>query len=64
MTESEVEPTDQEVHDPVCHMDIPASQSAGSAEHDGRTYFFCSQECLERFKREPEAILTAEKEHG
>ena len=42
------------VRDPVCGMDIDPSSAAGSEEYDGKTYYFCSQSCHERFRVEPE----------
>jgi Cu+-exporting ATPase len=39
--------------DPVCGMRIDPATAAGSLEHDGRTWWFCSRGCLERFRREP-----------
>jgi Cu+-exporting ATPase len=42
------------VRDPVCGMDVDPESAAGSGEHDGRTYYFCSQSCLERFRRDPQ----------
>jgi Cu+-exporting ATPase len=42
--------------DPVCGMDVPAG-SPFRAEFAGKTYAFCSQRCLERFKADPQAYL-------
>ena len=39
--------------DPVCGMDVVPETAAGSIEHDGRTIYFCSRHCLERFKADP-----------
>ncbi len=39
--------------DPVCGMEVEPTSAAGTHEHDGQTYFFCSQPCLERFRAEP-----------
>ncbi|MBI4462394.1 MAG: heavy metal translocating P-type ATPase [Acidobacteria bacterium] len=43
--------------DPVCGMDVDARAAAGCHEHEGKTYFFCSQHCLERFRAEPGKYL-------
>lgn len=40
--------------DPVCGMSVDPSSAAGSLEHEGRTYDFCSTHCLQRFRDEPE----------
>jgi Cu+-exporting ATPase len=45
------------VRDPVCGMDVDPESAAGSAEHDGRTYYFCSQGCLERFRQDPQRYV-------
>lgn len=34
--------------DPICHTYVPQSQSL-SVEQDGKTYYFCSKECLDTF---------------
>ncbi len=38
--------------DPVCGMDVTTA-SAHHAEHAGRRYYFCSANCLQKFKRAP-----------
>ena len=40
--------------DPVCGMDVDPPSAAGTEEYEGKTYYFCSQSCLERFKAEPQ----------
>ncbi len=45
------------VKDPVCGMDVVPERAAGSHEYEGRTYFFCSQHCLEKFRAQPDAYL-------
>ena len=42
------------VTDPVCGMVVSPEQAAGSLEYEGRTYFFCGEHCLEKFRAEPE----------
>ncbi len=45
--------------DPVCGMDVTAGQAAGgSAEHAGRTYWFCSPRCREQFVADPSRYVT------
>ena len=36
--------------DPVCGMSVAAESAAGTLDHAGQTYYFCSQRCLEKFK--------------
>ncbi len=43
------------VKDPVCGMQIDPSSAAASEESEGRTYYFCSQACHERFRADPDA---------
>ena len=43
--------------DPVCGMAVEPTSAAGTHEHDGQTYFFCSAHCLERFRAEPARYL-------
>jgi Cu+-exporting ATPase len=45
--------------DPVCGMTIDEQDAVGTHEHDGVTYYFCAESCLERFKADPEQFLTA-----
>ena len=48
----------QEV-DPVCGMTVVPPTVAGSVEHEGRTYHFCSGSCREKFRAEPARYLGA-----
>ncbi len=43
--------------DPVCGMTVEPSKAKGHVEHDGTTYHFCSQGCLEKFRKDPQAYL-------
>jgi Cu+-exporting ATPase len=45
--------------DPVCGMQVAEDRAAGRAEHDGRTYYFCSTGCLEKFRADPAAYAAA-----
>jgi P-type Cu+ transporter len=47
------------VKDPVCGMMVDPQKAAGKFEHEGRTYYFCSPGCAERFRKEPEKFLAA-----
>lgn len=47
------------VKDPVCGMTVDPQKAAGKAEHAGKTYYFCSTRCKERFEKEPEKFLAA-----
>jgi Cu+-exporting ATPase len=43
--------------DPVCGMTVDPRSAAGSHEHQGNTYYFCSQHCLHAFKADPARYL-------
>jgi Cu+-exporting ATPase len=45
------------VKDPVCGMTVNAAKNAGSVEHDGRTYYFCSKGCVAKFAADPDRYL-------
>ena len=45
--------------DPVCGMNVQPEKAAGSAEFGGRTYYFCSPRCLEKFRAEPGRYVEA-----
>ena len=47
--------------DPVCGMDVN-SDDAPNHEHAGKTYYFCSQRCRDRFAADPETILNLGEE--
>ena len=46
--------------DPVCGMKVDPRTAAHSAAHQGRTYYFCSAKCREKFVAEPERYLGSE----
>ena len=39
--------------DPVCGMQVDEKNAAGQAEHEGKTYYFCSEGCLKAFQADP-----------
>ena len=41
------------VRDPVCGMMIDPAKSADRAEHNGRTFYFCSKGCAAKFRANP-----------
>ncbi|MBA3658150.1 MAG: YHS domain-containing protein [Gemmatimonadales bacterium] len=42
------------VKDPVCGMMIEKEDAVATAEHRGKTYYFCSEDCQVEFKGNPE----------
>ncbi len=49
----------QTVKDPICDMDVDPARAAGTFVHAGRSYYFCSTWCLDRFKADPGAFVAA-----
>ncbi|MGH9958109.1 MAG: heavy metal translocating P-type ATPase, partial [Pyrinomonadaceae bacterium] len=43
--------------DPVCGMTVNPASAAGSFEHEGETYFFCSTHCLQTFREDPRRFI-------
>jgi len=43
--------------DPVCGMEVEPATAAGSFEHQGTTYYFCSTACLEDFREDPSSFV-------
>jgi Cu+-exporting ATPase len=43
--------------DRVCGMTVDPAHAAGSLEHGGHTYYFCSSHCLAKFRANPRAYL-------
>ncbi len=50
--------------DPVCGMLVVPEKAAGQVEHAGKTYYFCSKSCAEKFSNEPEKFLTVPETPG
>src|ERR1700730_6031468 len=50
---ADLEAAVQRATDPVCGMKIDVGTTTRSIAHDGRTYYFCSQKCLDKFAQEP-----------
>jgi YHS domain-containing protein len=41
--------------DPVCGMRVDTDDAPATAEHEGTTYYFCSQVCHDLFVADPAA---------
>ena len=39
--------------DPVCGMQVDPKSAAGQAQHQGKTYSFCSAGCKAKFEKNP-----------
>ena len=51
------------VTDPVCGMRVDRAKAL-TAEHDGHTYYFCSQHCRERFEADPDGYVGLSSRRG
>jgi P-type Cu+ transporter len=45
--------------DPVCGMTVDPERAAGTYDYNGKTYYFCSQGCVDRFAATPEQYTGA-----
>ncbi|PXY89213.1 ATPase P [Bifidobacterium asteroides] len=45
------------VTDPVCGMSIDPSTAAAKRDYQGKTYYFCSQNCVDTFDADPQKVL-------
>jgi Cu+-exporting ATPase len=45
------------VKDPVCGMDVDPHTAKHRADHNGKTYYFCSAGCRERFMADPASYI-------
>ena len=43
--------------DPVCGMTVEPASAAATAVHEGKTYYFCSAGCRDKFVADPEKYL-------
>lgn len=50
------------IKDPVCGMNV-SETSKFSTTNDKKEYYFCSQNCLNKFERNPSQYLNEEKNH-
>ena len=39
--------------DVVCGMQVDSTKAAGSSQHNGKTYYFCSNGCKTKFDANP-----------
>jgi YHS domain-containing protein len=61
----EIEPDYQaegRVIDPVCGMNVNRADAPASAEHAGKTYYFCVRECRDRFLADPDRYVPRRNE--
>ncbi|HUJ33172.1 MAG TPA: heavy metal translocating P-type ATPase [Candidatus Acidoferrum sp.] len=46
--------------DPVCGMTVDPARAKATADHAGKTYYFCCAGCATKFRADPERYLNAE----
>lgn len=47
--------------DPVCGMLVDPKQAAGQRQHQGKTYYLCSPDCLKKFDQAPQRYVVADQ---
>lgn len=50
---------DDAVKDPVCGMSVDPQKARAASVLKGRTYYFCSSSCRDKFEQAPEQYLGA-----
>ncbi|MCC6208904.1 MAG: YHS domain-containing protein [Gammaproteobacteria bacterium] len=50
--------------DPVCGMLMGPKQAAAQRVHEGRTYYFCSTECLKKSDQAPARYVAVTQSHA
>jgi len=50
--------------DPFCGLKLRKSESAGSFDYKGVTYYFCTEDHLKAFKEDPEKYLNIDTDDG
>ena len=50
------------VKDVVCNMDVDPSKSTITADYEGKKYYFCAEECKEKFVANPSQYAMASKD--
>ena len=50
--------------DPVCGMTVDPDKAAGSFDHAGHPYYFCSRSCLAKFQANPASYLSGGQSDG
>ena len=50
------------VVDPVCGMHVDPHNAPAQSNYDGKTYYFCSEECKRTFDATPEQYTASAEE--
>lgn len=51
---------EETARDPICGMTVVVARARHTAEHGGRTWYFCNSRCRERFLATPDRWVAAE----
>ena len=43
--------------DPVCGMSIDEQKAHGKSEYQGKTFYFCSSSCKQKFDQNPQGYV-------
>ena len=46
------------VRDPVCDREVSENDAAATSYYAGDRYYFCSDDCKQRFDRDPERYVS------
>jgi len=47
----------REFKDPVCGMTVDPQSTSHKTEYEGKSYYFCCEHCLEKFRANPENFV-------
>ena len=50
--------------DPVCGMEVEASETTLQSDYQGKTYYFCAPGCKRAFDQNPESYVRRATEAG
>ena len=50
--------------DVVCGMQVEPAKAAGTSEHQGTTYYFCSKNCKDQVRRQPQPVREVTESPG
>ena len=45
--------------DPVCGMQVDEKNAAAKVSNSGKDFYFCSQNCADKFKQNPQQYVKA-----
>ena len=47
--------------DPVCGMTVDENSPAATVNYKGQTYYFCHQNCVDQFNKDPKKYVPKDK---